>query len=432
MYTLKNFKNFATAEITRSSPVTVLIGKNDSGKTNAIEAMELLANLASGRPLHEISDLCGGTDPSAFRVRGGLAACARAGTTEFELGYSAAIKSPGAKTLHYRITVEVRPEPRISSELLSMESWIGERRVFEGRLQAPDIGSRLSVQWGESSNSKAVSADQSVLSRYIPLSLGEHGVPSEQRDDALGLVSVITNSLRGSIGFEPNPQAMRCYERIGQRDLLRDGSNLSAVLYELHSRDDSTRDTLARIIDTIKQILDEPFDDIGFDITSQGSVRFGVHPKMGAKLFDARVLADGTLSSLAVLTALETVPVGSKVVIERYDNSVHPSRVGILWAALWECSERRHLNVLVTTQNPAALNALTKEQLNAVVLCAFDPLQGAGRTLTLKQVPDYDLIVFAGQLGDLVAGKELDLHLLPNFREMQKQAALHWLKAMRK
>ena len=46
----------------------------------------------------------------------------------------------------------------------------------------------------------------------------------------------------------------------------------------------------------------------------------------GGVLVDARLLSDGTLRMLAVVTALETVPTGSRIIIEEFDNGLHPSR----------------------------------------------------------------------------------------------------------
>ncbi len=98
---------------------------------------------------------------------------------------------------------------------------------------------------------------------------------------------------------------------------------------------------------------------------------FGLRASEG-ELVDARLLSDGTLRALAILTALETVEEGSRVIIEEFDNRVHPSRVKVLTEAMADCCVRRKLSVLVTTHNPATLNALGSEQLHGVVFCVWD------------------------------------------------------------
>jgi len=131
------------------------------------------------------------------------------------------------------------------------------------------------------------------------------------------------------------------------------------------------------------------------------------------------------------LTALETVELGSRVVIEEFDNGVHPTRVGVLTTALWECSKRRRLNVLVTTHNPATLDVLTGEQLTSTVLCVYDQQRKASRMLPLMSIPQSDLLLERGHLGDLVTRKIVERHLMPNFKEEQQRVAQEWLQSLK-
>ena len=93
MHRLTDFKNFARAELDLFEPLTVLLGRNGSGKTNLIEGVELLATLARGTLLDEITDIDRGgvstaatcsspTVPtSAPRRRGVSITCSRARRT---------------------------------------------------------------------------------------------------------------------------------------------------------------------------------------------------------------------------------------------------------------------------------------------------------------------------------------------------------------
>lgn len=51
--TLENFKSYQSARLPLA-PLTVLIGANASGKSNAVEAMRLLSWLAQGQKLSAI------------------------------------------------------------------------------------------------------------------------------------------------------------------------------------------------------------------------------------------------------------------------------------------------------------------------------------------------------------------------------------------
>ena len=88
MHCLTDFKNFARAELNLFEPLTVLLGRNGSGKTNLIEGVELLATLARGTPFNEITDIDrGGT----FEVRGGLRSCIRFGKEKLGLRFNQAV-----------------------------------------------------------------------------------------------------------------------------------------------------------------------------------------------------------------------------------------------------------------------------------------------------------------------------------------------------
>lgn len=435
MHRFCDFKGFREAGLNLFQPVTLLVGKNASGKTNAIEAIELLANLAHGRPLYEITDI-GRGGPDTFELRGGLPACPRVGSSRFKLGFDQATLRFQA-TPHgvaYWIEIEVDPQPRIVAESLS----IGERTLFDARTKSLAERDILTAQYdnfarGGNKPRADLPADRSVVSRYgdFTADLRTRKNPVQERHrDACGVINALNQYLHASFVFDPVPRAMRAYERVGQRILLRDGSNLSSVLYALQQGNDGDQKTLQRILGCIRQVPEEPFLDFDFIVTRQQDVLLAFRVTEGGPPLDARVMSDGTLRSLAVLTALETVEARSRIIIEEFDNGVHPSRVGVLAGALWECAKRRKLNVLATTHNPATLNALDGEQLHGVVLCFWDREQAASRLIPLLEVPRADVLLEQGQLGDLVTRNIVERYLAPRFSESQRHRALEWLDSL--
>lgn len=81
-FIFENFKSFEKAELSLES-VTSLIGSNSSGKSNAVEGIQILAELATGVDLSIVLD---GTRNNDSHIRGGSAACCRFKTTSFKLG----------------------------------------------------------------------------------------------------------------------------------------------------------------------------------------------------------------------------------------------------------------------------------------------------------------------------------------------------------
>lgn len=425
MHRLIKFKNFEDAKVDLFRPFSILIGKNGSGKSNAIEGVELLSELAHGRPLHDITDV--GRGNGTFQVRGGLAACPKDGQDHFALEFSAFMDFQGKKQpVTYSVSVRTRPEPRIACESLR----IGGRVLFETLEQMKTrTKGVLDVRFdnfaqGPHKPRRSLSPERSVLSQYEDLVEGRRNVLP-----ALKVVRALRRYLHGSFVFDPQPKMMRGYERIGNRVLARDGSNLSAVLHALSTGTPDERATLKRILDRIKAIPEEPFDRFEFVSTELQDVMMVLAHGDSVRA-DARVLSDGTLRALAVLAALEAVPDGSRVIIEEFDNGVHPTRVGVVSQAVSETASRRRLNVLCTTHNPATLDSLTRDQLEGVVLCVFDSAAGGARLIQLHDLPRSDVLLERGSLGDLVTRRVIEEYLAPDFEEAHRARMQQWMDSL--
>lgn len=432
MHILRNFKNFSHAELDLTRPMNLLIGRNGSGKSNVIEGVELLAQLAHGRPLYEITDI-GRGGGTGFEIRGGLAGCPKNDQSipksnselngHFLLEFNGVWKS---EKFSYFVLVTLMPQPQIYSECLA---W-GGRIIFEAALsQRKDIIQVLYDNHceGEVETIVQLPSDRSVLSRYESFANLESS--DQKYKDSLALVRYVEKHLNSAFVFDINPKLMRGYERIGQPILAKNGANLSSVLYGLSQGDKNNRPVLSRILERIKQLPDEQFVDFEFITTRLNDVIFALKHSDGS-LVDARLLSDGTLRALAILTALETVPEHSRIIIEEMDNGIHPSRVKLLVDAIWEASHRRNLNVLVTTHNPATLDSLSAEQLESVVLCYHDNEQNTSKLTPLLDLPRADVLLERGRLGDLVTRRVIEQHLAPDFDEEQKRKAKAWLESL--
>ena len=436
MHRLTDFRNFADTELDLFKPLTVLLGRNGSGKTNLIEGIELLATLARGTPFNEITDVDrGGT----FEVRGGLRSCIRFGKNKLSMQFSqASIPFDGRKRpVNYIITFAARGKNDIQ---LSAESLrIGGRVLFDGTNSGSDL---MEVRYDNFSRGRnpncQISTSRSVLSRYEEVLRNSQASNPKLLAAARAVRGVRAYLHRAHI-FDPQPKAMREYARVeSSPQLLRTGANLSAVLFALSeglNEGEERQATLQRITDTIRQIPEEPFTEIGFVETSLGDVMAGFVPAAGneangGRLVDARLLSDGTLRMLAIVTALETVPASSRIVIEEFDNGLHPSRAKLLVRTLSETASKRKLNVLVTTHNPAFMDALDESQLDSVHICHGDESGGGSQVTRLSDMDIADTLALRGGLGDFVTRGALERHLDPAFEEKRSRKTREWLASV--
>lgn len=426
MHYLSNFKGLAEVRVNLFSALAVLIGRNAAGKTNLIEGVELLSGIANGISLHDISEVDRG---GKLEVRGGLQACPTFGRSDFTLGFNAKFQFDGRLApLMYRITIGTDPV-RVRAEELRLDN--GDTLIFETvdgsatSLASGDIKVAYNnFARGGTKPQRSVSAGRSVLSQY------ETFIDVNKKKIAtVGLVRRLREYLRQSFIFDPVPRLMRSYNRVGDDVLRRDGSNLSATLYGLRLQNP---DALERILARVRSIPDAPVDDFDFVTTRLGDVMFGLKERGRASLSDARLLSDGTLRAIAVLAALETAKPNSRVVIEELDNGLHPSRVRTLLDAIHKYTGRgqRSLNILVTTHNPATLNALSDEQLDSVSIAAHRTQDGPAEIIRLRDIPRYEELLERGGLGDLVTEDIVKRYLDPAFEKQRKQDSLQWLQRL--
>lgn len=430
MHYLRDFKNFESAEVDLSAPLTILLGRNGSGKTNLIEGVELMAALARGVPLHEISET---GRRGALEVRGGLPSCPRFGTSRFALRFETGRQSEyAARGVTYEIEIDVTEGVRIQAERLS----IGDRTLIDAeRMGSGCLGIRYEDCPDEPEARRKVSGESSVLSRYEEV-LSYAPAPFRATDSARTTVDELRSHLRRSYLFDPVPMSMRNYERSNPHtQLARSGSNLSAALFALSKGTRAEKAALGRIAETIRQIPDEPFEGIAFAETSLGDVMAGFESERKSKvdhngLVEARLLSDGTLRMLTILTALEMVPDRSRIIIEEFDTGLHPSRAPLLLAALTESAERRGSNVVVSTHNPAFMNALEESQFRNVWVCHRDESSDTSRVTRLTDLDDVVLMSIAGELGSFAAEGRLEKQLDSGYEKRREREMQQWLDSL--
>jgi hypothetical protein len=119
---------------------------------------------------------------------------------------------------------------------------------------------------------------------------------------------------------------------------------------------------------------------------------------------------------------------GSLVVIEEIDNGVHPNRAQHLLSKIRDIAEERKLRVLLSTHNPALMDALPDEAIADVVFCFRNTEEGDSRLIRLGDMYDFPSLISQRPLGQLVTAGIVDRFIKsPHTPEDRKQQALAWL-----
>lgn len=421
--TIEQFKSYRSAALP-IGPLTLLIGTNASGKSNAIEAMRFLSLLAEGRRL---DDLFTSVQREDVPIRGTTADLTYDGTDALALGCSMESGNVNPWT-EFRIKVRVDERGmRVMEEHMRSPSEIVP--LYEVRDAAASFSNELRVAYnnfarGGTKPSIPCSDQQAVFTQLD--TPARFSTPKAQREIPR-TVAAYRESLRGILFLDPSPRRMRGYSSVVDDELTGDGSNLSSVLFRLYENS-----RVDEVLAFIRDLPEQEIGLIGFIQTPRNEVMLQIAETFGQvdRIRDAPVLSDGTLRVLAVAAALLSAPEGSLVVIEEIDNGIHPSRAERLLANIRRVATERKLSVLLTSHNPALLDSLPDEAVPDVVACYRDPEDGDSRLVRLDELVEYPDLIARGPLGQLMTEGVLERTLRRQQSADHRRAArLEWLEA---
>ena len=423
------FKSFSD-EVLPLDDMTLLIGRNSSGKSNALDGLEVLSRLAEGEDLIDALD---GRRREIGSVRGGSEGCAPHGMDSFTLGCT--VQAEGEPPLEYLVQIEVRPDIRIISESLyghGVAASSGARSygpIFETRRAgAPGTGIEAEIHNGKRGpNPPSRFRDSRLLLTQLPLV-----VPSSNRAErsVVAAVTTVQNALRGIFHFDPIPHLMRDFVKGRDVELRRTGENLSPALRNLQA---TQREAFEQIEELVRLIADDGIEGITFVNSDLGDVMLALQETRGAASRDvertpAREMSDGLLRFIGIATALlspqngldidaavatpalvdkNQTATGILIVLEELENGLHPSQALRVLELVRESSKTSGTSVLMTTHSPALLDAAEGTLNQNIIVCHRDAETGHSRLTRITDLPGYAVALAEGSLGAAVTTGKL-------------------------
>lgn len=397
-FIFENFKSYEKAEL----PVevfTTLIGTNASGKSNAIEGMEVLSELSTGR---DISIILDGSKNFSIGIRGGSKGCCRTGTSAFTLG--CVVNYNNNIDLEYKIKIKVSNRIYVSEESLYKTDGRRLNKIFRTK-EAPESTGDIEVEYNN--GKKGMNPVLSCIRSSAVIAQLKTKMPSNELvfQENIHYIESVLSNLQRILFLNPIPSKMGDYVRATDTELKVNCENISAVLQKLCS---SKSDKKA-LMDIVGSLPENEIRDIKFISTSLGDVIFALTEKYGniSEVTDVKRLSDGTLRCIAIATALITEPENSTIVIEEIDNGIHPGRVKKLIENLSEIGEKRNITIIITTHNATLLNSFSKSNLNGVSVVYRDKDKGHSKFTRLIDVSKMPELFAKGGLGDAFVNDSL-------------------------
>lgn len=379
---IRGYKSIAFCDVTLE-PLTILVGRNASGKSNFLDALAFLSdavrlNLAEAIYRH------GG--PLAIRHRN-----SPKGEVSFEA--TCQIEEAGEHyelvyTLSFALDADAVPQAR--SEGMRLRH-VNFDRSNQSQPAHRVVGKQL--DW--------VSSDPRTK-----LSLPDWG---EEPGPTL------TAHLASMRVYNFLPDVMRQPQRLRPVGFLdRDGSNVAGVLAATRQRDAWRAERVGRYLKAVAQ-----------SVELVGSKRYGEYETVGFRVpgqageFDAASMSDGTLRIFGALVAAfqDVAPYGSPslVAIEEPEAALHPAAMRALVAALDEAT--LWTQILLTTHSPDLLDATEVKPENVRVVQMID-----GQT-TIGPVDEAGVEIVARKLSTL-GGLERENQLEPDLDDQDRQREL--------
>ena len=411
---LENWKSFRHA-VLDIDPLTVIIGTNASGKSNALDSLEFLKRTAQGTEIQaSLAGLAG--DKQLSPIRGGVEWAAFKPETQFTL--SVLIQGEDERTDYlYSITVETKPRVQLLVESLQR---IRKRprtdknpyKIYLFQAEppsAPDSPSIIARLYNEKKGTpKELRRSTSILSQLTGLSL--------LRQEIGEGISIVSEVLQNIFILAPIPSAMRYYSPFSD-SLYSDASNIAGVLAALpDEQKKQIESTLSNYVThlperDIQKVWAEPVGKFNSDAMLYCK-ELWIPDAQNYREVDARGMSDGTLRFIAIITALMTRPKGSQLIIEEVDNGLHPSRSELLVKMLREIGEQRNIDILVTTHNPSLLDALGPEIVPFVVVAHRDTKTGESKLTLVEDIHNFSKLFASASLGKLTENGAIERSLV--------------------
>lgn len=404
------FKSFRD-EALRVDPLTVLVGPNASGKSNALDALSLLALLAEERGVSDLER----DEVEIAGLRGGIGNAAPFGRDEVNLGCTIATSGD---TYDLDLVISTSGEPEVRSEVLAQRRKGKPARVLIRSLARHGASGISDADVYSGSQPKAFQ----FLSSRLAVVQALTKVPSDTkaRTAVVEACEVIVATLRGVFVLDPVPGAMRGYPRIGSLP-DRSGSTTSAVAYGLRRDEYSWQ----RLQGLLRNLVGDRMAEITFaeaSLPSRGLVDVMValaeEFEGTVQVAPASVMSDGTLRYLSIFSTLLALGrdrsassaralggTSRTLIVEEIENGLYPSQAANVLNILKTEADRSDVTLMVTTHSPALLDALTPEDHSGVVICSRSP-EGHTSLTPLTRHPNYLRIAGGGRIGSaLMQGK---------------------------
>ena len=481
---IENFKSFEGQNTFYVEELTTIIGLNASGKSNLIEALSILSMIGRDTLL---TNALNNSSKVTLTIRGEAQGCLRGAKKTFGLGCT--IEKSNGNELDYFIKFKVEDNDRVFVDEESLfelnKKKSNEKSLIYKTVKNSKSIADISVEYDNKKRGKnpriTMDRSRSVLSQLdenrietntqlvnfydLIEDMSKKGENSFNINDIDKIsskkitifeeINIVRKVLNSMFILNIDSKMIRNYARRDNSQLTYNAGNLSSVLdrlyldvrrYKRYTDEKSLpigitqraienlkerKKAWDRLLATIDIIPEYKISDLSITVTPAPyrDVIFTCIEQIEDKnvKIPATSLSDGTISVIAITTAVLTYPDNSIIVIDEFDNGIHHSKAIKFLEKIQEIARQRRITLVLTTHNTTLLNSLKGKEYNGINIIHREKESSNSKIIRFIEIPNYEKIIATGGVGQAVAKDGLLSYL------EQKESDIElpdWLKGL--
>lgn len=365
---LKNWKSFKNVTF-KPEGINILIGANASGKTNFLEALELMQKLGRNASEQEIK-----------KIRGGQ---------RFFKNMNVENNSEEKNLLECVIKNEKILEKKYPGRLKTDECIY---EIFEKNKEIKDKVENDIIKVSEiGAYPKEIEIDEKIAIKvYL-----EEILKEITKKEELSKITIL----------DPIPREIRENTKDTYNNFIeKDCSNL--INYISNLPDEERKKIERELLKYIKQLLDHDIEALSFSKIGEmkESSQLYLEENVNGKTIKLHsdIISDGTLRFIAIIGVLLLQPSGSILAIEEVDNGIAPSKTKLLLDIINDISYEKKIDVILTTHNTALMNYLSRELFDYIFFVYRDEKSGNSQIQRIADIPRIAKLMSFGEIGKLM------------------------------
>ena len=405
---LKNWKSFDDFEF-KPENINIIIGANASGKSNFLDALELIQKKASNAGEVEIEKIRGGKNYfNQFNSDNfSIDTIVEIKIDDLEKNFKGAFKIDKTNLLNFDSNYNTLfySSSDLDLNLDKINHFNSKKEEMENQLK------QFQKQNNESVHEKG-SPDWLDEMRTLETKIKKFMDEVEKESRMLKRIeeydilknknfNLIKDNLSKIIVIDPIPRLIRGQSSSKENYLKKDCSNLISYVTRHNKKDELEK----QLLKYLKKLTEINIKKIEFKTLGENNeysqlyITEIIHKK--ETILHSDIISDGTLRFIAVISALFLQEPETILAIEEIDNGIAPSKTKLLFDIIDQLSLENKVDVILTTHNTALMNYISKE-LFEFVYFAHRKKNGSSTIERLRDFPRISKLMSFGEIGELM------------------------------